>query len=81
MGNDEKKQVTITFGGYDNSNDNTLMFEGPLHVAAVLNSVDDVYTFNVTPYADSDLPLVVFVRNVNDPDRVVSGEIPDRGSF
>ena len=81
MGNDEKKQVTITFGGYDNSNDNTLMFEGPLHVAAVLNSVDDVYTFNVTPYADSDLPLVVFVRNVNDPDRVVSGEIPYRGSF
>lgn len=78
---DNKKQVTITFGGHDNAKDNTLMFEGPLHVAAVLNTLDDIYTFNVMPYAESELPLVVFVRNINDPDRVLTGEIPYRGSF
>ncbi len=81
MAND-KKQVTLTFGGYDNnSDDSTLMFEGPLRVASVLNTLDDIYTFNVMPYADSELPLVVFVKNVNDPDRVSRGEVPYRGSF
>jgi len=84
---DENKQVTLTFSGFDNTNDNTLMFEGPLYVAGTVNKISELYTWGGLQNFTSGDDVIVFVRNVNatsadsTTDKVFSGEIPYRGSF
>ena len=80
MPEDNKNKVTIQFGGYDDTPDKTIMFEGPVEVTKTVNSIDLLYTIDISQY-ETGSSVIVFVRNVNDPSTATKGEIPYRGSF
>lgn len=76
---DENKKVTIQFGGYDDTQDQTIMFEGPLEVNKTIDNVNLLYTIDLSQY-EKGSSVIVFVRNTNDT-TVEQGKIPYRGSF
>lgn len=85
---EENKQITLSFGGFDDNNDNTLMFNGPLYVAGTVNTINDLYTWSgLQQFSEGD-DVIVFVKNINATTdelslthKAFSGEIPYRGSF
>lgn len=77
---DENKQVTMTFGGHDENNDNTVMFESPYKIVATLENVSLLYTFDVSKY-ETGSNIVIFIKNVNNTTSASIGEIPYRGSY
>jgi hypothetical protein len=77
---DESKQVTMTFSGFDDSADKTVMFEGPLRINKVVDSIDNLPLLDLSGFKSGD-SIIVFVRNVNATSSASKGKIPYRGSF
>ena len=69
-------QITMSFTGYDDNDDNVISFEGPIYVSAQVDNVSDLLTLDISTWNKED-PLVVFVKNVNSE----AGETAHRGSF
>ena len=76
---DENNKVTIQFGGYDDTQDQTIMFEGPIEVNKTVDNVNLLYLVDVSQYEPGS-SVIVFVRNIND-ENATKGKIPYRGSF
>ena len=77
---DDKNKVTISFGGYDDTQDQTIMFEGPIQVQKTVDNINLLYTVDVSQYEQGS-SLIVFVKNINDPEAATKGKIPYRGAF
>ena len=75
----DENKITIQFGGFDDTPDKNIMFEGPVEVNESIDNVDLLYAVDLSKYKVGD-SVIVFVRNVNDKN-VTKGEIPYRGSF
>lgn len=72
---DESKKVTMTFSGYDDSADSTVMFEGPLKINKVLDDISGLTTYDLSGFSSGD-SVIAFVRNVN-----YNGTTPSKGSI
>lgn len=73
----EDKKITLSFDGFDDTNDGTIMFEGPIAINRTVNTVNDLYSINLSDFEENS-SVVVFVKNVNSAKQ---GETNYRGAF
>lgn len=76
------EKVTINFGGYDDSSDDTINFEAPTKVLGSVENVSDLDTFIINSATAVEMiknkqPFLVYVQNVNDE----KGSLLYRGSY
>ncbi len=73
----DNSKVSITFSGYDDTDDGAINIEAPMKVIQSVDSVDSLNLIDVSMHEEGE-PIAAYVKNVNDAEK---GTIPYRGSY